>query len=74
MKAPTPRGGRLFRFLASLILREFYGRVTIRFERGKVTRVETEPRRMWQYKDLPEQMSDEEVRVRAHDLRKSECG
>ena len=50
-----PRGEKLFRFLASLILREFYGTVTIRFEAGKVTHVETETRRVWQYKDLPEE-------------------
>jgi hypothetical protein len=37
-------------------LREFYGTVTIRFEAGKVTHVETETRRMWRYKDLPEEM------------------
>ena len=50
-------GEKLFRFLASLILREFYGTVIIRFEGGKVTHVETQTRRMWQYKDLPEEMS-----------------
>jgi len=49
-----PTGEKLFRFLASLILREFYGMVTIRLERGKVTHVETETRRLWQYRDLPE--------------------
>jgi len=47
-------GGKLFRFLARLILDKFYGTVTIRFESGKVTHVETETKRMWQYKDLPE--------------------
>ena len=46
---------KLLRFLASLVLREFYGTVTIRFEGGKVTHVETETRRMWRYKDLPEE-------------------
>ena len=47
-------GEKLFHFLARLILDKFYGSVTIRFESGKVTHVETETRRMWQYKDLPE--------------------
>ncbi len=54
MKAPTPRGEKLFRFLASLMVRRFYGTVTIRFELGKVTHVETEPSRLWQYQDLPD--------------------
>jgi hypothetical protein len=35
-----PRGEKLFRFVASLMLRDFYGTVTIRFESGKVTHVE----------------------------------
>ena len=47
------KGGKLFRFLASLILREFYGTVTIRFECGKVTHVEIEMQRKWEYQDLP---------------------
>ncbi len=46
-------GDRLFHFLARLALDKFYGTVTIRFESGKVTHVETETRRMWEYKDLP---------------------
>ena len=46
-------GEKLFRFLVRLILEKFYGTVTIRFESGKVTHVEAERRRMWQYKDLP---------------------
>jgi len=46
-------GEKLFHFLARLILDKFYGTVTIRFESGKVTHVETETRRMWQYQDLP---------------------
>jgi hypothetical protein len=49
-----PRGEKLFKFLASLMMRGFYGNVTIRLEAGKVTHVETETRRTWQYKDLPE--------------------
>ena len=47
-------GERLFKFLASLILREFYGTVTIRFQRGKVTHLETETRRVYEHGDLPE--------------------
>ena len=47
-------GEKLFHFLARLILEKFYGSVTIRFEHGKVTHVETETRRAWQYKDLPD--------------------
>lgn len=50
-----PRGEKLFRFLASLMLDRFYGRVTIRFEAGKVTHVEAESRRAWTYGDLPGQ-------------------
>ena len=53
------KGEKLFRFPASLILREFYGSVTIKFDAGKVTHVETETRRTWQYKDLPEEMAQE---------------
>ena len=48
-------GERLFKFLARLILDGFYGSVTIKFEAGKVTHVETEARQHWQYKDLPDQ-------------------
>jgi len=48
-----PRGEKLFKFLATLILRGFYGTVTIRFEAGKVTHVEAEARRSWEYRDLP---------------------
>ena len=51
-----PRGERLFKFLAGLIVRKFYGTVIIRFESGRVTHVETESRRMWRYGDLPEEM------------------
>ena len=47
-------GENIFRFLARMILDKFYGTVTIRLENGKVTHVETETRRMWQYKDLPD--------------------
>ncbi len=48
-----PRGERPLKFPASLILREFYGTVTIRFEAGKVTHVTAESRRTWQYNHLP---------------------
>ena len=48
-------GEKLFHFLARLILEKFYGSVTIKFEAGKVTHVETETRRTWKYQDLPEQ-------------------
>ena len=46
-------GEKLFHFLAGLVLAKFYGSVTIRFECGKVTHVETESRRGWRYKELP---------------------
>lgn len=46
-------GEKLFHFLARLILEKFYGSVTIRFESGKVTHVETETRRTWEYRNLP---------------------
>lgn len=47
-------GEKLFTFLARMILRKYYGTVTIRFEGGKVTHVETETKQMWTYKDLPD--------------------
>ncbi len=50
-----PRGEKLFRFLASLMLRKFYGSVIIRLEAGKVMHVEAHTRRMWKYNDLPEE-------------------
>ena len=53
-----PRGDKRFRFLADLMLREFYGSAIMRFEGGKVTYVETETRRMWRYKDLPEETTE----------------
>ena len=49
-----PKGEKLLKFLASLTLQKFYGTVTIRFESGKVTHVETEMRRTWRYQDLPD--------------------
>ena len=54
---PMRAGEKLFKSLAGLMLDKFYGTVTIKFESGKVTHVETETRRMWQYKDLPESPS-----------------
>ena len=56
-----PRREKLFRFLAGLMLQRFYGTVTIRFQAGKVTHVETETRRTWQYGDLPERPSDSQT-------------
>ncbi len=49
----SPKGEKLFRFLASLMLRRFYGTVTIRFEAGTVTHIETATRRVWDYEHLP---------------------
>ena len=46
-------GEKLLKVLARLLLEKLYGSVTIKFESGKVTHVETETRRAWQYKDLP---------------------
>ncbi len=48
-----PRGERLFKFLAGLMLKQFFGTVTMRFESGKVTHVQTETRRSWEYRNLP---------------------
>lgn len=46
-------GEKLFRFLGGFILQKFCGAVTMRFECGKATHVETETRRAWQYRDPP---------------------
>jgi len=46
---PMPKGEKLFRFLASLILREFYATATIRFERGKLSDVGIGTCRAWRY-------------------------
>ena len=54
-----PRGEKLFRFLAKLMVDRFYGSVTIKFEAGKVTHVGTETRRAWQYRDLPDERNCE---------------
>lgn len=51
------KGERLLKFRAGLILDRFYGTVTIRFESGKVTHVETETRPTWQYRDLSEEVA-----------------
>jgi hypothetical protein len=37
------------------MLRGFYGQVIVRIETGKVTHVETETRRMWRDRDLPDE-------------------
>jgi len=44
-----------FRFLADSTLHDFYGVVIMRMAAVKVTHVETETRRSWQYKDMPEE-------------------
>ena len=54
-----PKGERLCRFLASVMLHQCHGIAIILFEGGKVTHVETETRRTWQYKDLPEETNQE---------------
>ena len=61
-----PRGEKLIKFPASLMMRKFYGRAAIRFESGKVTHVEVEARRMWQYNDLPDRLSEwnDDLRLR----------
>ena len=53
--SPMPRGEKLFRFPPDLMLRDFYGTVTIRFQGGKVMHVETKSRWMWRHKYLPEE-------------------
>ena len=59
-----PRGEKLLKFLASLMLHNFYGVVIIRMEAGKVTHVDIETRRTWQYKDLPGQIEGRPVDAR----------
>jgi hypothetical protein len=58
-----PRGEKLFRFLACLMLQRFYGSVIICFEHGKVTHIETETGWTWGYRDLAEEMDQERVDV-----------
>jgi hypothetical protein len=48
-----PRGEKRFGFLASPMVRNFYGAVTVRFENGKVSHVQVETRQVSRYKDLP---------------------
>ena len=52
-----PRGEKLPKFLALLMLHDFYGVVIVRMEADKVVHVETETRRAWHYKDLPEEIA-----------------
>jgi len=52
-------GEELLRFLASLMLQGCCGTVTIRFEAGKVTHVEKETRRAWEYRQLPTETGTE---------------
>lgn len=54
-----PRGEKLFRVLASPMLHDFYGTLTIRFQSGKGTHVQTEIRRTWLSQDLPEETDQE---------------
>ena len=55
-----PKGGKLFRSLAALMLRRSCGTATIGLEIGNVTHVKTETRRTWRYRSL----SDERDRER----------
>ncbi len=45
---------KLIRFLKGLYSENFFGSVTIKFENGKVTHVELNSIRKWEYKNLPE--------------------
>jgi len=45
---------KLIRFLQKLFADKFYGTITIKFENGKATHIETTSINKWQYKDLPE--------------------
>jgi hypothetical protein len=55
-RTPMPRGEKLFGFLAGLTRRRFYGTATIRFQAGKVIYVETGTRRIWPYRELPDEV------------------
>ncbi len=46
-RRPMPRGEKLLRFLAELILKKICGTVRIRFDAGKVTHVEDETHAKW---------------------------
>lgn len=45
-----PRGEELCRLPARLMVDRFYGSVTIKLTAAKVAHVETETRRMWEYR------------------------
>lgn len=49
-----PKGERLFKSLAALMLRRFYGTLAVRLECGKVAHVTTETARTWECNNLPE--------------------
>ncbi len=49
-----PRGEKLFKSLASSMVDRIYGTVTIKFEAGRATHVQTETRRTWRCGDLPD--------------------
>jgi hypothetical protein len=51
-----PTGENLFRCLASLILRESCGIVSIQLCSGKVTHVKMVTPRMWEYRHLPKRV------------------
>jgi len=44
---------RLFSFLRAFFRDRFFGTVIIKFEHGKVTHVEVNTRRSYEFKDLP---------------------
>ena len=52
------QGEKLFKFLANLMLEQFYGTVTIRFESGKVTHVATKVKHIYEYRDRPDEIGD----------------
>ena len=45
------------------MLDNWHATVTIRFESGEVTDVETETRQTWRYRDLPDEMDHERLEV-----------
>jgi len=53
------KGERLFKFLASLVMRGFYGSVIIALESPKVMHLETETRRTWRCHDRPNETDKE---------------
>ena len=44
---------KLFKFLRQFFTGKFFGSITIRFESGKVTHVEVQSRRVFEYGELP---------------------